>query len=119
MTVHILGNGGHGRDIADIVKANAVGKSFRIFVEMCDDNPERGSPVPLGVDYLIGVADPKVRARLDRPDNKPVSWRHPSITWPVPPWSRDEDAVGVVIGAGTTIGPEVRQIGRASCRERV
>ena len=71
MTVYILGNGGHGRDIAEIVAA--CGTS----VLLCDDNPERGVP-PVG-HYLIGVANPQVRQSLDRwPHNVPRAFMHPS-----------------------------------------
>lgn len=95
--IEIYGNGGHGRDIAEIVAA--CGTS----VLLCDDNPERGVP-PVG-HYLIGVANPQVRQSLDRwPHNVPRAFMHPSaIGHPCP----GAFHYGSVIGAGTTIGPNV------------
>lgn len=95
MTVHILGNGGHGRDLADIVKAAGAVPA------MHDDDPERGEPVPADVSYLIGVAGPQTRAQLDRPGNTPYSVHHPSVI------GHAACGFGAVIGAGTVIGPEV------------
>lgn len=95
MTVYIVGNGGHGRDIADIVKAAGA------TVSLHDDDPERGRPLPGDVDYLIGVADPKARAERDTPGNQPYGVYHPSVI------GHAAGGFGYVIGAGTTIGPDV------------
>lgn len=95
MTVHILGNGGHGRDLADIVKA--VGSVFSIH----DDDPERGSPLPGDVSYLIGIAEPHARAARDYAGNQPYSIHHPSVV------GHAACGFGAVIDAGTTIGPNV------------
>lgn len=95
MTVFILGNGGHGRDIADTVKAAGATPS------MHDDNPLRGRPLPADVSYLIGVADPHDREGLDYPGNQPHSVRHPSVI------GFAAQSFGCVVGAGTTIGPDV------------
>jgi serine acetyltransferase len=93
MTVHILGNGGHGRDLADIVRAAGAVPS------MHDD--DLGPPLPGDVSYLIGIADPHARAARDYPGNQPYSVRHPSVI------GFAACGFGVVIGAGTTIGPDV------------
>jgi acetyltransferase-like isoleucine patch superfamily enzyme len=95
MTVHILGNGGHGRDLADIVKAAGAVPA------MHDDDPERGGPVPVDVSFLIGVANPQTRFNLDRAGNTPYSVHHPSVI------GHASCGFGAVIGAGTTIGPGV------------
>ena len=95
MTIHILGNGGHGRDLADIVKA--VGAVFSVH----DDDPERGAPLPGDVSYLIGIADPHKRAARDHPGNQPYSLHHTSVI------GHAACGFGAVIGAGTTIGPAV------------
>jgi acetyltransferase-like isoleucine patch superfamily enzyme len=95
MTVHILGNGGHGRDLADIVKAAGAVPA------MHDDDPERGLPLPGDVDYLIAVADPHERAARDFPGNQPYSLHHPSVV------GHAACGFGAVIGAGTVVGPEV------------
>ncbi len=96
MTVYILGNGGHGQDIADIVKAAGAVPS------MHDDDPERGRPLPECVPYLIGIANPQQRANRDcLAKNFPGTARHPSLIGD--PWV----SWGVVVGAGTTIGPNV------------
>lgn len=95
MTVHILGTGGHGRDIADIVKSAGLVPS------MHDDDPERGSPLPGDVCYLIGIADPPARFARDYPGNQPYSVTHPSVV------GHAACGFGAVIGAGCTIGPDV------------
>lgn len=95
MTVFILGNGGHGRDLADIAKAAGVVPS------MHDDDPQRGRPLPGDCSYLIGVADPQARAARDYPGNQPYSIRHPSVI------GFASSGFGAVIGAGTIIGPDV------------
>lgn len=95
MTVHILGNGGHGRDIADIVKAAGLVPA------MYDDNPERGIILPGDVPYLIGIADPHEREGRDYPGNQPYGVCHPSVV------GHAAGGFGYVIGAGTTIGPDV------------
>jgi len=97
MTVYILGNGGHGQDIADIARSTGTIPS------MHDDDPAKGRPLPEGVPYHIAIADPHKRAERDTPDNMPYG-------------ICDRTAVGIlnvwgtacVIGAGTTIGPNVR-----------
>lgn len=99
MTVYILGAGGHGRDIADIVKAVGAVPS------MHDDDPERGRPLPGDVPFLIGIADPQTRAALDYPGNQPYSIYHPSVVGHTT-YERCNH-FGVVVGAGTTIGPDV------------
>lgn len=95
MTVRILGNGGHGRDLADIVKAAGLVPS------MHDDEVERGLPLPDGATYLIGIADPHARAERDHIGNQPYGIAHPSVT------GHAAGGFGYVIGAGTTIGPDV------------
>lgn len=95
MTVHILGAGGHGRDIADIVKAAGLTPSIH------DDDPDRGRPLPGDVSFLIAVADPADRAARDRPGSQPFAIYHPSVV------GFAACGFGVVIGAGTTIGPDV------------
>jgi len=100
VTVYIVGNGGHGRDIADIVKAAGLVPS------MHDDDPERGRPLPGDVSYLIAIADPLSRQARDYPGNQPFGVRHPSVLG-----EPRETGFGYVIGAGTTIGPDVT-IGR-------
>ena len=95
VTIHIVGNGGHGRDLADIVKAAGA------TVSLHDDDPERGQPLPGDVDFLIGVADPKARAARDYPGNQPYSLYHPSVI------GHAACGFGAVVGAGTTIGPDV------------
>jgi len=96
VTVHILGNGGHGRDLADIVKSAGLVPS------MHDDDPERGSPLPGDVGYLSGIADPQARSERDYPGNQPYSLTHPSVV------GSAACGFGAVIGAGTTIGPGVK-----------
>ncbi len=93
VTVYILGNGGHGRDIADIAKAAGAVPS------MHDDH--NGSPLPGDVSFLIGIADPHARAARDYPGNQPYSVRHPSVI------GFAAQSFGCVVGAGTTIGPDV------------
>lgn len=93
VTVYILGNGGHGRDIADIAKAAGAVPS------MHDDH--NGSPLPGDVSFLIGIADPITRAARDYPGNQPYSVRHPSVI------GFAAQSFGCVVGAGTTIGPDV------------
>ena len=95
MTVHILGNGGHGRDLADIVKAVGAVPS------MHDDNQDRGAPLPDGVSFLLGIAEPHARAARDYAQNQPYSLHHPSVI------GSAACGFGAVIGAGTTIGPGV------------
>lgn len=93
MTVYILGNGGHGRDIAAIAKAAGTVPS------MHDDH--NGPPLPGDVSYLVGIADPATRAARDYPGNQPYSVRHPSVI------GFAAQSFGCVVGAGTTIGPDV------------
>lgn len=95
MTIHILGNGGHGRDIADIVKAAGAVPS------MHDDNPERGGLLPADCSYLIGIADPHEREGRDYPGNQPYGVYHPSVI------GHAAGGFGYVVGAGSTIGPDV------------
>lgn len=97
MTVYVLGNGGHGRDIADIVKAAGATPSLH------DDDPAKGRPLPGDVSYLIGIADPQARAARDYPGNQPYGLYHPSVTF----GTDGAAGFGYVIGAGTTIGPDV------------
>lgn len=95
MTVHILGNGGHGADLAEIVRAAGGVPS------MHDDDPARGRPLPGDVSYLIAIADPRTRADRDRPGNQPYSVQHPSVV------GYAACGFGAVVGAGCTIGPSV------------
>lgn len=93
MTIHILGKGGHGRDLADI--ASAAG----LVTSMHDDL--LGPPLPGDVSFLIGIADPHDRAKRDHPGNQPYAVSHPSVI------GHAVCGFGVVIGAGVTIGPGV------------
>lgn len=100
--VAIYGSGGHGLDLAAVVMA--TGDDPRC----CDDDQRLGPNLAstLGTygldDYLIGVADPTTRASMDRKGNVPRSFFHPSVS------GGAFTSEGVVIGAGTTIGPNVR-----------
>lgn len=100
MTVHILGNGGHGRDLADIVRAAGAVPS------MHDDDPAKGPPLPPDAHYLLGFVPPRQRADRDEFRNTPEAFVHPSAVTSkgTVPWALK---AGVVIGAGTTLGPDV------------
>ena len=95
----VLGSGGHGQDIADIVKAAGAD------VTMHDDDPDRGKPLPDDFYFLIGIANPQQRAARDREWNDPGSAIHPSVIGHIA--EAITDAPGVVVGAGSTIGPNV------------
>jgi hypothetical protein len=97
VTVYIYGAGGHGQDLAEAVKA--CGR----VPTLCDDDPERGPLLPSGVPYLIGVADPSLRAMMDREGNDPETFRHPPSVGAL----HARRGYGCIIAAGCTIGPDV------------
>lgn len=93
--IHIVGNGGHGADLAEVVRAAGLTPS------MHDDDLGRGSPLPGDCSFLIGVADPKTREARDAPGNTPEGVWHPSVI------GHAASGFGVVVAAGVTIGPGV------------
>lgn len=98
-TVVIYGAGGHGHDLAEVVRACGHTVTF------VDDDEAKARPF-VGGNYLIGVADPYTRVSMDRwPDNLPGAFAHPSVVG-VP--ALDCFHYGAVIAAGCTIGPDVR-----------
>lgn len=96
MSLHIIGNGGHGHDLADIAKAAGA------VPELHDDDPAKGRPLPGDVPFLIGIADPHARAARDYAGNQPHSIHHPTAAG----WVARQ-GFGCAVGAGTTIGPNV------------
>lgn len=97
--VHILGAGGHGRDIGDIVNALGWDGTFHD-----DHHLARFAPTRLQNEddpYVVGVNDPATRRRLAVGTN-PVTLVHPSAT--VAPTARLSP--GCVVGAGAHIGPD-------------
>lgn len=92
----IYGAGSHGLDLADVLLACGFAPVF------ADDIGSRAEvPKPDKNPYLIGVADPAVRVGMDWRGNDAAAFIHPSVVGV--PRSR----VGAVVGAGTTIGPNV------------
>lgn len=97
LPVVIIGAGGHGREVLDIIEAlNADSPTFR-FVGFVDDGPQhmerlvaRAAPLLSGLEdphcagawYVVGIGDPAVRQRLsgraEAHGLRAVSFRHPS-----------------------------------------
>jgi sugar O-acyltransferase (sialic acid O-acetyltransferase NeuD family) len=119
----IVGAGGHGREMLDIVEAINAAKSTYIFDGfVADGAPEHAILARLGVahlgpidvlereprDYVIGIGDPAVRRaiadRLDRAGCRPVVLVHPLASI----GSDVELAGGVVIAAGARVTTNVR-----------
>ena len=105
MTVAILGAGGHGLDVASIVRATGQDVAFY------DDDEAKGfPPVSEAPDaFLIGVYDARVRAHMDRPSRESYIATHPAAV--VDPsvivdYGTVIDA-GAVLGNGTTLGRHV------------
>lgn len=108
--VAVLGAGGHGSDVAAIVRA--TGET----VEFYDDDPTHGFPPCTEPDgFLIGVYDPSTRAKMDRPAHYGYQAVHPSAL--VDPSVIAVDglvvAAGAVLGNGVTLGPHVH-VGQGS-----
>ena len=99
MKVFILGAGGHGMDLAEITRACGHPTTLHD-----DDRSKHLRPIPSDRPYLLGIADPQARAARDRPANTPGVFVHPSV---VGQPRFDKLTCGVVVGAGTTIGPNV------------
>lgn len=94
--IAILGAGGHGLDVASIVRA--TGQE----VEFYDDDPTKGFPPCWEAPdaFLLGVYDSRVRARMDRPAHESYIATHPDAVV-------DSSAIvdyGCVIGAGAVLG---------------
>jgi sugar O-acyltransferase (sialic acid O-acetyltransferase NeuD family) len=124
----IIGAGGHGREMLDIVEAvNALGPTWSFAGFVADTQPpaevleRRGAPYlgPIEVleqhpmAYVIGIGDPTARrriaSRLDQAGCRPAVLVHPAATL----GSDVEMAEGVVIAAGARVTTNVR-IGRHS-----
>jgi serine acetyltransferase len=88
-SVTILGAGGHGHDVAAIVRA--CGYHFAGFLDDDRGRPWSGLAGP----YVFGVHDSLCRARRDFMDEPAVTLVHPSAY--IEP--------GVVPGAGVVVGP--------------
>lgn len=95
MVVAVLGAGGHGQDVAAIVRATGHA------VEFFDDDPALGFRPCADADrFLIGVHDSRTRARMDRPSAESFISTHPAALV-------DPSVVvdyGTVIGAGAVVG---------------
>jgi carbonic anhydrase/acetyltransferase-like protein (isoleucine patch superfamily) len=99
-TVTVLGSGGHGRDVAAIVRACGLH-----FAGYLDDNiADLGNWDTLSGPYVFGVHDPQVRAARDTRDFPAVILVHPSAY--VEPDCEPGD--GVVVGPRAIIGPGCR-----------
>ncbi len=121
----IVGCGGHGREVYGIVRAvnEAAGEPWKV-LGFVDDHPgdvnlgrllRLGVPflgpltaLPAGSRYVIGIGDPRVRARVAArvgPDRAPAApLVHPAAT--VGPDNRLSD--GVVLFAGARVTTNVR-----------
>lgn len=93
--VVIVGAGGHGRELLDVVEA-LPGLRFVGFVDDAPAHPERlaarGATLLAGLEdpradgarFLVGIGDPAARARVrERAEARglrPLSVRHPSVT---------------------------------------
>lgn len=99
MTV-IVGGGGHGRDVAAVVRA-VHGDVASVYVH--DDNPEVGEPVQ-GVQhgYIVGINDPAARAAMVGRVTA-LGWRpHEALVHPTA-----YVGPGCRLGKGVVIGPFV------------
>lgn len=98
MIISIIGAGGHGHDLAEI--AYACGHEVALY----DDghNPYVKTCHAEGP-YVVGVNDPPTRRRL-AVGSTPARLVHPTATVAYP----NGLAGGVVVGAGTHLGPSVR-----------
>ena len=104
----ILGAGGHGRELLDIVEAmNAEERRWNVlgFLASDDEHPERvaarglevlGDPSLIGelrCDYVVGIGNPATRRRIDvaaeGAGGTPVTLVHPTA----------------IVGGANTIGP--------------
>lgn len=105
----VLCAGGHGQDIAAIVKNS--GQPFAGYLDDNIDGPDILGPcldLELYDNYLIGHNDSRIREQMDRAEGAAIAIHASSavhLTLQALP--------GVVIGAHTTIGPKTR-LGRHS-----
>lgn len=114
--IAILGAGGHGMDVAAIVRATGQD------VEFFDDDPASGFPPCSSAPdaFLLGVYDSRVRAHMDRPARESYIATHPAA---VVDASVIVDygtviAAGAVLGNGTTLGRHVH-VGQTASLVRV
>lgn len=101
LTVHVLGAGGHGQDIAAIARAN------NYEVEFHDDGICSYPPCQTfkGERWTVGVNDPETRLRIARRQPaRALRMIHPSASFAPSVTAR----AGTVIGAGTHLGPGVQ-----------
>lgn len=105
----VLCAGGHGQDIAAIVKNS--GQPFAGYLDDNVDGPDILGPcldLELYKNYLIGHNDSRIREQMDRAEGAAIAIHASAavhLTLQALP--------GVVIGAHTTIGPKTR-VGRHS-----
>lgn len=102
MNVVIYGAGGHGADLAEIVRAKGY------HVQWIDDDASKGYPQGVwGTDVigvLVGHATPSVRALMAASVAAAPAMVHPTA---VVSLNAAVGTPGVAIGAGTTVGPNV------------
>jgi UDP-3-O-[3-hydroxymyristoyl] glucosamine N-acyltransferase len=103
--IHVVGGGGHGRDIAGVLGP--------LFGEFYDDDPARGRPISeLTGHFLIGVNDPTVRfelaERVARECPMALPWHDGSFAWPQS-WLHPTVRYGrhVHVNAGVTVSQDV------------
>lgn len=119
----VVGAGGHGRELLDVVEAiNAVNPTWRVLGMLDDGDPPRnrlrrrravllgglGHLIDLDADYVIGVGDSEARARVDdaasATGHRAAVLVHPSATV-----GADVSlAPGVVLAAGVRVTTNVR-----------
>ena len=107
--VVILCAGGHGQDIAAILKDS--GQPFAGYLDDEIDGPDILGPcldLELYDRYLIGHNNSRIREALDRPNGAATAIHSSAAVH-----STLQALPGVVIGAHTTIGPKTR-VGRHS-----
>ena len=105
----VLCAGGHGQDIAAIVKNS--GQPFAGYLDDNIDGPDILGPcldLELYDNYLIGHNDSRIREQMDRAEGAAIAIHaSAAVHWTL------QALPGVVIGAHTTIGPKTR-LGRHS-----